>query len=129
MQSARGIGGLIDFVVIRRDDGLLSKISFKSAEQGRAALQAEPVNLVAIDELLSEMDVFTELQARTTATSGVIRDSPDGSRTGVDTRVLRGFQQDRSAVRAATVNSGSPNGGRGADLTIFAGIWTHSSRR
>ena len=57
------------------------------------------------------------------------RDSPDGSRTGVDTRVLRGFQQDRSAVRAATVNSGSPNGGRGADLTIFAGIWTHFSRR
>ena len=57
------------------------------------------------------------------------RDSPDGSRTGVDTRVLRGFQQDRSAVRAATVNSGGPNGGRGAYLAIFAGIWTHSSRR
>ena len=47
----------------------------------------------------------------------------------MDTRVLRGFQQDRSAVRAATVNSGSPNGGRRADLTIFAGIWTHSSHR
>ena len=55
------------------------------------------------------------------------RDSPDGPRTGVNTRVFPAFRQDRSEVRTATVNSGSPNGGRGADLAIFAGIWTHSS--
>jgi hypothetical protein len=61
--------------------------------------------------------------------NGLIRDSPDGSLTGVDTHVFPAFPQDRSAVRAATVNSGSPNGGRGADLAIFAGIWTHSSHR
>jgi hypothetical protein len=29
----------------------------------------------------------------------------------------------------ATGNSGSPNGIGGADLTIFLGIWTHSSRQ
>jgi hypothetical protein len=27
----------------------------------------------------------------------------------------------------ATSGSGSPNDGRGADLAIFTGIWTHSS--
>jgi hypothetical protein len=47
------------------------------------------------------------------------RDSPDDSRTGVNTRVFPAFLQDRSEVRAATVNSGSPNGGRGADLVIL----------
>jgi hypothetical protein len=29
----------------------------------------------------------------------------------------------------ATSGSGSPNDGRGADLAIFSGIWTHSSCR
>jgi len=29
----------------------------------------------------------------------------------------------------ATSSSGSPNAGRGADLAIFTGIWTHSSCR
>ena len=57
------------------------------------------------------------------------RDSPDASRTGVSIGVFPAFQQDRSAVRTATVTSGSPDDGRGADLAIFAGIWTHSSRR
>src|ERR1700681_2176572 len=56
----------------------------------------------------------------------ISRDSPDDSRTDVNTRVFPAFPQDRSEVRTATVNSGSPNGGRGADLAIFAGIWTHS---
>jgi hypothetical protein len=51
------------------------------------------------------------------------RDSPDGSRTGVNIRVFPAFLEDRSEVRTATVNSGSPNGGRGADLAIFAGIF------
>ena len=55
------------------------------------------------------------------------RDSPDDSRTGVSISVFPTFQQDRSAVRTATVTSGSPDDGRGADLAIFAGIWTHSS--
>ena len=57
------------------------------------------------------------------------RDSPDGSRTGLNARFFSAFPLDRSEVRAATINSGSPNGGRGADLTIFAGIWTHFSHR
>src|SRR5450759_1198373 len=57
------------------------------------------------------------------------RDSPDDSRIGADIRGFPAFRQDRSEFRTATVTSDGPNGGRGADLAIFAGIWTHSSHR
>src|SRR5450759_4302845 len=57
------------------------------------------------------------------------RDSPDDSRIGADVRGFPAFRQDRSEFRTATVTSDGPNGGRGADLAIFAGIWTHSSHR
>jgi hypothetical protein len=43
---------------------------------------------------------------------------------------IRGFPaflQDRREVQTATGTSGSPNGGRGANLAIFLGIWTHAS--
>ena len=54
------------------------------------------------------------------------RDSPDNSRnwheysrfSGLAARLTRGWM--------ATSSSGSPNDGRGADLAIFTGIWTHS---
>src|SRR5665811_765828 len=59
----------------------------------------------------------------------LIRDSPDDSRIGADIRGFPAFRQDRSEFRTATVTSDGPNGGRGADLAIFAGIWTHSSHR
>jgi len=39
------------------------------------------------------------------------------------------FLQDRHEVRTVIGTSGSPHGGRGSDLAIFAGIWTHGSRR
>src|SRR5664280_1320924 len=57
------------------------------------------------------------------------RDSPDESQTGVNIRAFPAFPQDSREVRTATGASGSPNGGRGADLAIFPDIWTHSSRR
>src|ERR1035437_1806297 len=37
--------------------------------------------------------------------------------------------QDRREVPTVTGTSASPSGGRGADLAIFPGIGTHSSRR
>ena len=57
------------------------------------------------------------------------RDSPDGSRTGVNIGAFPTFLQDRREVRTVIGTSGSPHGGRGSDLGIFAGIWTHGSRR
>src|SRR6476659_9442855 len=57
------------------------------------------------------------------------RDSPDDSRTGVNIGAFPAFLQDRRKVRTAIDTSRNRNGGRGADLLIFAGIRTHSSRR
>jgi hypothetical protein len=53
------------------------------------------------------------------------RDSPDESRTGVNTRAFAALQQDWSEVWMLTRGLGSPNEGRGADLVIFSCIWTH----
>jgi hypothetical protein len=61
--------------------------------------------------------------------SGLTRDSPDDSRTGVNIGAFPAFLQDRRKVRTAIDTSRNRNGGRGADLLIFAGIRTHSSRR
>ncbi len=57
------------------------------------------------------------------------RDSPYGSRSDVNIRVFVTFLQDRSEVWSTTDSLGSVNDRRGLDLAIFAGIWTHSSRR
>src|SRR4029077_9526873 len=57
------------------------------------------------------------------------RDSPDDSRTGVNIGAFPAFLQDRRKVWTAIDTSRNRNGGRGADLLIFAGIRTHSSRR
>src|SRR6478609_10128309 len=54
------------------------------------------------------------------------RDSPDESPTGINVRVFPALLQDRREVLTATSTSGSPNDGRGVDLAIFTGIWTHS---
>jgi hypothetical protein len=47
----------------------------------------------------------------------------------VNIRAFLAFLQDRSDVWPATGPWGSANAGRGVDLAIFAGIWTHSSCR
>jgi hypothetical protein len=44
-------------------------------------------------------------------------------------RVFSALLQDGRELRTATDASGIQNGGRVANLAIFAGIWTHSSRR
>jgi hypothetical protein len=57
------------------------------------------------------------------------RDSPDDRRAGVHIGAFPAFQQDRREVWTATGTSGRPNDGRASNLAIFAGIWTHGSRR
>jgi len=44
-------------------------------------------------------------------------------------RVFPAFLQDCREVRTATIASGSPEGGREADLAIFPVISAHFSRR
>src|ERR1700694_5564137 len=57
------------------------------------------------------------------------RDAPDGSRTDVNIGAFRASRQDSRGVPTATRTSDNPNGGRAANLAIFRGIWTRSSRR
>ena len=51
------------------------------------------------------------------------RDSPDAPGTGVNIGAFPAFLQGRREVRTATSTSGSPHGGRGSDLAIFAWHW------
>jgi hypothetical protein len=60
---------------------------------------------------------------------GFNRDSPDDCRSAMNIRVFLALLQDGRELRTATDTSGIQNGGRVANLAIFAGIWTHSSRR
>jgi hypothetical protein len=71
--AGRGIGGVIDFIEIRRDDGTLAKLSFKSYEMNREALQGERVSVVACDEMFDEEGVLSELLARGAGVEGIFR--------------------------------------------------------
>ena len=57
----------------------------------------------------------------------LIRNSPDDSQTGGDFYEYPVFCQGGFAARTTAATTGSPDGGRGSDLAIFPGIWTHSS--
>jgi hypothetical protein len=79
--------------------------------------------------LVVEVEIAEHLAGGVADDEALSRDSPDGYRSGVSIRVLPAFLQDSGEVRTATSASGSPNGGREADLAIFPGILAHSSRR
>src|SRR5262249_40604567 len=56
----------------------------------------------------------------------LIRDSPDDSQTGINVRVFPAFLQDRREVLTLPAPRVTRTLGRGSDLAIFPGIWTHS---
>src|SRR5215813_480589 len=57
------------------------------------------------------------------------RHSPDDAETSVESSDFAASLEARREIWLATSSSGSPNDGRGVDLAIFTGIWTHSSCR
>jgi hypothetical protein len=57
------------------------------------------------------------------------RHSPDDSETSVESSDFAASLEARREIWLATSSSRSPNDGRGVDLAIFSGIWTHSSCR
>lgn len=71
--NSRGIAGAIDYVVIKRDDGTLAKLSFLSYDQGRQSLQAERVSVVAADEIFDDTGMLAELMARLAGVQGIFR--------------------------------------------------------
>jgi hypothetical protein len=61
--------------------------------------------------------------------NGFNRHSPDDSETSVESSDFAASLEARREIWLATSSSRSPNDGRGVDLAIFTGIWTHSSCR
>lgn len=71
---ARGIGGIVDTVNIRRETGGKAHIQFKSYAAGREAYQGTPVDVNWLDEDVSRDDdsIYGECLARRTTTRGLI---------------------------------------------------------
>src|SRR5262249_14033673 len=67
--------------------------------------------------------------ARTRKETLTNRHSPDDSETSVESSDFAASLEARREMWLATSSSGSPNDGRGSDLAIFPGIWTHSFYR
>lgn len=75
LTMARGIGNLVDTVALRREDGGKGAIRFKTYEQGRQAFEGEAVDVISLDEdVKGEQNgpIYSECQARTTTTRGII---------------------------------------------------------
>lgn len=68
--KSRGVsGGLLDSLQVRRRDGSICTIYFRSYEQGRENLQSLTADLVYCDEEPPQ-DVYAEMMARLAATGG-----------------------------------------------------------
>jgi phage terminase large subunit-like protein len=73
---ARGVADLVDAVVVKREDGTLAIIRFKTYATGRELWQGEAADLIAIDEDCSTKTgdpIYPECIARLQATGGIIR--------------------------------------------------------
>ena len=67
---AHGVPGLIQDAVIQMDDGRLSVCRIRTYSQGKEALTSEAVDCIIADELPPDLQLWTELIARLTATDG-----------------------------------------------------------
>ena len=71
IKRAQGVADAVDCVFVRHVSGGVSRIYFKSAEQGREKLQGETLDFAAMDEE-PPMDIYTEVLTRTNATRGIV---------------------------------------------------------
>lgn len=69
--SSKGLGGLLDTMLIKHTSGGISYLSFKSYEQGRLKFQGDTLDWVWCDEE-PPVEIFTEILARLTATRGLL---------------------------------------------------------
>jgi phage terminase large subunit-like protein len=69
--AGRGITGSVETVWVKHVSGKLSKLGFKTYEQGRRAFEGEAKDFVWCDEE-PPMDVYTELLYRLLTTKGII---------------------------------------------------------
>jgi hypothetical protein len=74
IEAARGVAGSADYAIIRRDDGTLCQIFFRSYEAGRVAVQGIRANGgIFCDELFNDDDLLGELLGRFAGVGGIFR--------------------------------------------------------
>ncbi len=74
IEAARGVGGSADFAIIRRDDGTLCQIYFRSYQAGREAVQGLRANGgIYCDELFNDEALLGELLVRFAGVGGIFR--------------------------------------------------------
>ncbi len=71
IRRAQGVADCIDCVFVKHSSGGVSRLYFKSCEQGREKLQGETLDFAALDEE-PPMDIYTEVLTRTNATRGIV---------------------------------------------------------
>lgn len=71
IKRAQGIADSVDCVFVRHASGGMSRLYFKSCEQGREKLQGETLDFAALDEE-PPIDIYTEVLTRTNATKGIV---------------------------------------------------------
>lgn len=69
--KSRGVTGLVDTVYVRHKSGCMSKIQFRSYEQGRENLQSATIDACYCDEE-PPSDIIGEIRARLGATGGFL---------------------------------------------------------
>lgn len=71
IKRAQGVADCIDCVFVKHISGGVSRLYFKSCEQGREKLQGETLDFAALDEE-PPLDIYTEVLTRTNATKGIV---------------------------------------------------------
>lgn len=70
-KRASGVADCVDCVFVRHVSGSVSRLYFKSCEQGREKLQGETLDFAALDEE-PPLDIYMEVLTRTNATKGIV---------------------------------------------------------
>lgn len=70
-RSTHGVSDSVDTVTVRHVDGGISRLTFKTYDQGRERWQGETLNFVWFDEEPPE-DIYFEGLTRTNATAGIV---------------------------------------------------------
>ena len=74
IEASRGVAGSADFAIIKRDDGTLCQIFFRSYEAGRVAVQGIRANGgIYADEMFDDDELLGELLGRFAGVGGIFR--------------------------------------------------------
>jgi phage terminase large subunit-like protein len=107
LHASRGIAGLVDTAVIRMDDDGACALQFRSYDMSRDSLQSQAVDGIWLDEMLTDMSLFTEFLARGTATDGwiLLTATPLRQQSPVSRWFREPGKSDRLVLRMSTRNT------------------------